>query len=132
AGQEFAKVGFVAGYGTTTETKNYSFVDNSVSAGNFTYRLRQVDFDGTFEYSSEVEVDLSLSTYSLSQNYPNPFNPATTISFSLASESKVTLKIFDVLGQEVTTLVNGNLNAGIHNLNFNASSINSGVYFYTI
>jgi len=132
AGQEFAKVGFVAGYGTTTETKNYSYVDNSVSAGNYTYRLRQVDFDGTFEYSSEVEVDLSPSSYSLSQNYPNPFNPATIISFSLASDSKVTLKIFDVLGQEVTTLVNGDLSAGIHNLNFDASSINSGVYFYTI
>jgi hypothetical protein len=131
-GQEFSKIGFVSGFGTTTETKSYSFEDNTVSSGVYTYRLKQVDFDGTFEYSNEVEVDMTPSTFSLSQNYPNPFNPSTKINFSLASDSKVTLKIFDVLGQEVTTLVNGTLSAGVHNLNFNASSLNSGVYFYTI
>ncbi len=131
-GQEFAKVGFVAGFGTTTEARNYNFVDNSVTSGNYTYRLKQVDLDGTSEYSNEVEVSLAPSSYSLDQNYPNPFNPSTKINFSLASDSKVTLKIFDVLGQEVTTLINGSLSAGIHNLNFDASGINSGVYFYTI
>ncbi len=131
-GQEFTKVGFVAGFGTTTEAKNYNFVDNSVTSGNYTYRLKQVDLDGTSEYSNEVEVSLAPSSYSLDQNYPNPFNPSTKINFSLASDSKVTLKIFDVLGQEVTTLINGSLSAGIHNLNFDASGINSGVYFYTI
>ncbi|MDO8550403.1 MAG: T9SS type A sorting domain-containing protein [Ignavibacteria bacterium] len=131
-GQEFTKVGFVGGYGTTTEVKNYSFVDNSVTSGSYTYRLKQVDLDGTFEYSSEVEVDLAPASYSLAQNYPNPFNPSTKIDFSLASDSKVTLKIFDVLGQEVITLINGNLSAGVHSQNFDASSINSGVYFYTI
>jgi len=131
-GQEFTKVGFVAGYGTTTETKNYSFVDNSVISGSYTYRLKQVDLDGRFEYSNEVEVDLAPTSYSLAQNYPNPFNPTTKIDFSLASDSKVTLKIFDVIGQEVITLFNGNLSAGVHSQNFDASSINSGVYFYTI
>jgi hypothetical protein len=132
AGQKFTKVGFVAGYGTTTETKNYNYVDNTVTSGSYIYRLRQVDFDGTFEYSNEVEVDLAPSTYSLAQNYPNPFNPNTKIDFSLASDSKVTLKIFDVLGQEVRTLINGNLAAQSHSIEFNASTLNSGVYFYTI
>ncbi|HEX9740062.1 MAG TPA: T9SS type A sorting domain-containing protein, partial [Ignavibacteriaceae bacterium] len=132
AEQEFSKVAFIAGYGTTTESKSYNYVDNTVSSGSYTYRLRQVDFDGTFEYSNEVEVDLAPSTYSLAQNYPNPFNPNTKIDFSLASDSKVTLKIFDVLGQEVRTLINGNLAAQSHSIEFNASSLNSGVYFYTI
>ncbi|OGU71966.1 MAG: hypothetical protein A2V93_05855 [Ignavibacteria bacterium RBG_16_34_14] len=131
-GQEFIKVGFVAGYGTTTETKSYTFVDNSVTSGSYTYRLKQVDLDGTFEYSNEVEVSLVPAAYSLAQNYPNPFNPSTKIDFSLASDSKVTLKIFDVLGQEVITLINGNLSAGLHSQNFDAASLNSGVYFYTI
>ncbi len=132
AGQEFTKVGFVGGYGTTTEVKSYSFADNSVTSGSYTYRLKQVDLDGTFEYSSEVEVDLAPASYSLAQNYPNPFNPSTKINFSLASDSKVTLKIFDVLGQEVITLINGNLSAGVHSQNFDAATLNSGVYFYTI
>jgi hypothetical protein len=104
-----------------------------VTSGNYTYRLKQVDFDGTFEYSNEVEVDFKvLTVYSLAQNYPNPFNPMTKIEFSLVSDSKVTLNIFDVLGQQVTSLINGNLNAGNHNINFGASGLNSGVYFYTI
>src|SRR5690606_19548717 len=115
-----------------TETQVYSFTDNSVTSGAYTYRLKQVDFDGTFEYSNEVEVDLTPSTFNLSQNYPNPFNPATTISFSLASDSKVTLNVFDILGQEVPTLVNGTLSAAVHKLNFDAASMISGIYNYTI
>src|SRR5690606_22872506 len=79
-----------------------------------------------------VEVDYAPSVYSLAQNYPNPFNPTTKIEFSLAADAKVNIKIFDVLGQEVNTLVNGNLPAGVHSYNFNASTLNSGVYFYTI
>jgi hypothetical protein len=130
---EFTKVGFAAGHGTTTETKNYTFTDRNVANGTYSYRLRQVDFDGTFEYSPVVEVVVDVpSTFSLSQNYPNPFNPSTTITFGLAVDSKVSLKIFDVLGQEVAILVNGDLGAGNHNINFNASGLNSGVYFYTI
>ncbi len=68
----------------------------------------------------------------LSQNYPNPFNPSTKITFSLAADSKVSLKIFDVLGQEVASLINQDLTAGVHNYDFNATGINSGVYFYRI
>jgi hypothetical protein len=132
-------IGFVPGYGTTTEAKNYAFTDHNAVNGTYSYRLRQVDFDGTFEYSPVVEVVVDVpSKFSLSQNYPNPFNPNTTITFGLAVDSKVSLKIFDVLGQEVAILVNGDLAAGNHNINFSAGSfgdasgLNSGVYFYTI
>lgn len=129
----FAEVGFVPGFGTTTEPKAYSFEDNNLLTGTYTYRLKQIDFDGTFEYSNEVEVDVvAPAQYSLDQNYPNPFNPSTKITFSLAADSKVSLKVFDVLGQEVAALINQDLAAGVHNYDFNASGFNSGVYFYRI
>jgi len=130
---QFTTIGFVDGFGTSTENHNYSYVDGSVQAGSYTYRLKQVDYDGTFEYSDVVEVEvLAPDAYSLEQNYPNPFNPSTMIKFSLAADSKVSLTVFDVLGQEVTNLINGNLAKGLHEINFNASNINSGVYFYRI
>ncbi len=133
SGEGFVSVGFVTGKGTTTEVQNYTYVDNQLVPGTYTYRLKQVDYDGTFEYSSEIEVDvLAPKEFALNQNFPNPFNPSTMITFSLAVESKVTLKVFDVLGQEVMTLVNQNLGAGSHEYNFNASNFNSGVYFYRI
>jgi hypothetical protein len=133
ANSEYIEVGFVPGFGTTTEPKAYSFEDNNLSTGTYTYRLKQIDFDGTFEYSNEVEVDIiAPAHFSLEQNYPNPFNPSTKITFSLAANSKVSLKIFDVLGQEVASLVNQDLTAGLHNYDFNASGFNSGVYFYRI
>jgi|WetSurMetagenome_2_1015567.scaffolds.fasta_scaffold16269_3 hypothetical protein len=133
SGSEYQSVGFIAGHGTTTEIQNYSFVDQNVVAGNYSYRLKQIDFNGNFEYSNVVEVEvLGVKEFTLGQNYPNPFNPSTTINFSLAVDSKVSLKIFDVLGQEVATLVNGQLAAGSQKVSFDASSLNSGVYFYRI
>jgi hypothetical protein len=133
AGSEYTEVGFVPGFGTTSEPKSYSFEDNNLRTGNYTYRLKQIDFDGTFEYSNEVEVDvIAPAQFSLDQNYPNPFNPSTKIAFSLATDSKVSLKVFDVLGQEVASLINQDLAAGVHNYDFNASGFNSGVYFYRI
>lgn len=132
-GGEFLSVGFVAGYGTTTETKNYSFTDAGLTPGTYTYRLKQVDLNGTFEYSNTVEVDIiAPKEFSLNQNFPNPFNPSTMISFSLAVDSKVSLKVFDILGQEVMTIVNNSLIAGAHEYNFDASNLNTGVYFYRI
>jgi hypothetical protein len=86
-----------------------------------------------YEFSEVVEVEIVIpDVFSLAQNYPNPFNPSTKITFSLAVDSKVSLKIFDVLGQEVASLVNQDLTQGVHTYNFNASGINSGVYFYKI
>jgi len=130
---EFTSVGYVAGHGTTTETQNYIFTDRDVPVGSYSYRLKQVDFDGTFEYSDVVEAEVAAPVeFSLDQNYPNPFNPSTTITFRLAADSKVSLKVFDVLGQEVITLINNDLSAGSHQVDFDASNLNSGVYFYKI
>ncbi|WP_295104057.1 T9SS type A sorting domain-containing protein, partial [uncultured Candidatus Kuenenia sp.] len=132
-GGEYQSVGFVAGHGTSTSTNNYVYLDQNVEAGTYTYRLKQIDLDGSFEYSNAVEVEvLGLREYTLSQNYPNPFNPSTTINFSLAVDSKVSLKVFNVLGQEVASLLNGQMSAGSQKVSFDASSLNSGVYFYRL
>jgi flagellar hook assembly protein FlgD len=132
-GGEFDVLGFVSGNGTTTQPQSYNFVDKNLPSGKYTYRLKQIDYNGQFEYSPAVEVEvIGVTEYTLHQNYPNPFNPTTSISFDLASDSKVTLRIFDVLGQEVMTVLSGNLSAGSHKIQFNANGLNSGVYFYQI
>ncbi len=130
---EFETIGFVNGKGTTTEVNNYSFTDSKVDAGNYSYRLMQKDFDGTFAYSQEVEVEVSLPLeYSLEQNYPNPFNPTTTIRYAIPQDNYVSIKLYDVLGNEVMTLVNEQKQAGRYEMLFNASGIASGVYYYQI
>jgi hypothetical protein len=130
---EFVKVGYVAGHGTVTEAQSYTFSDKNLEVGSYSYRLKQVDFDGAFEYSNVVVVEvIAPDVYALEQNYPNPFNPSTSIKFSLAVDSKVTLTVFDVLGQEVVQLLNSNVSAGVQNYSFDASGLNSGVYFYRI
>ncbi|HEX9252189.1 MAG TPA: T9SS type A sorting domain-containing protein [Ignavibacteriaceae bacterium] len=130
---EFVAVGFINGKGTTTEVQNYSYTDNNLQNGSYTYRLKQVDLTGSFEYSEEVNVDVIGPQYfSLKQNYPNPFNPSTRIEFNLASESKVTLKVFNLLGEEVVTILNGNLASGNHSVDFRAQNLNSGVYIYRL
>ncbi len=130
---EFSTIAFVSGHGTTTEAQQYSYTDKNVEVGTYTYRLKQVDLDGTFEYSNEVEVEvLPPAEYSLAQNFPNPFNPSTKINYSLAVDSKVTLTVYNLLGEAVTALVNNNVAAGTHSVNFDAANLNSGVYFYKI
>ena len=130
---EWQNVGFVDGNGTTIDQKQYAYTDAGLSNGQYSYRLKQVDFNGTFEYSSVVEVEVNVPLqYALEQNYPNPFNPSTKIIFGLAVESSVKLIVFNILGQEVITLLNQNLAAGSHEFNFNASDLNSGVYFYKL
>ncbi len=132
-GSDYEQVGFIPGFGTTSEPKSYSYYDQNLQSNHYTYRLKQIDFDGTFEYSSEVDVDvITVNEFSLDQNYPNPFNPSTNITFSLATDSKVSLKVFDVTGQEVASLLNQNMTAGAHNYVFDAADFNSGVYFYTL
>jgi len=130
---EWEKIGFVKGSGNSTSNKNYSYTDNDLAAGKYSYRLKQIDYNGQFEYSNIAEVDVNAPLqFSLGQNYPNPFNPATTINFSIPETQFVTLKIFNVLGQELKTLVNGIKEAGVHKINFDASSLNSGLYFYKL
>jgi hypothetical protein len=132
-GGAFEEVGYVAGFGTTTEPKSYSFVDSKLEAGSYTYRLKQVDFGGTFTYSNEVNVEVEIPlVYSLEQNYPNPFNPSTTIKYSIAEDGFVKLVIYSMLGEEVTTLVNTQQKAGRYEVNFNAAGLSSGVYVYRI
>ena len=128
----FAKIAFISGHGTSTKSNNYSFTDKNVSSHLY-YRLKQLDMDGTYKYSKVVEVNISKQfTYSLNQNYPNPFNPSTVISYSVPEKSFVSLKVYNVLGKEVASLVNNQEEAGIHQINFNAMNLSSGIYFYTI
>jgi len=133
ANGSFRNVGFVSGNGTTTQQQVYSFVDANVTNGKYSYRLKQVDYDGTYKYSDAVEVSVNvLHKFALDQNFPNPFNPSTTIKFTLSVDSKVNMKVYNVLGQEITTLINSNYVAGPHEVKFNASNLNSGVYFYKL
>ncbi len=131
---EWSRVGFVGGRGTTTEPQHYSYTDNLPGASLVTYyyRLKQVDFNGAYKYSSTVEAEFGPSEFTLSQNYPNPFNPTTSISYQLPVNSFVSLKVYDVLGNEVSTLVNEQKAAGEYSAVFNASALGSGVYFYVL
>ncbi len=133
SGNGFEAIAFVNGHGTTTESQVYTYVDQDVNVGQYSYRLKQVDFDGSFEYSKVVEAEvLPPAEFSLAQNYPNPFNPSTQIDFSLAVDSKVTLTVYSLLGEAVATIVNNSYAAGTHTVNFDAAGLNSGVYFYRI
>jgi hypothetical protein len=128
---EYQSLGFVEGKGTTAEIQNYFFTDNNVNAGKYYYRLAQVDFDGTVNYTDAIEVDVNPPLeFSLSQNYPNPFNPTTTIDFTLPVKSIVTLKIYDIIGQEVLKAIDTEMEAGYHKLNLDLSRFSSGVYMY--
>lgn len=130
---EWTKAGNVSGNGTTHETKSYTFSDRP-STGSYSYRLKQIDFNGNSEYfalSSEVVVGVP-SSYAMSQNYPNPFNPTTKIDFDLPYDGKVSIVLFDISGREVGTLVNDVKTAGYYTVQFNASNLASGMYFYRI
>ncbi len=128
------KLGFIPGAGNSNSLKEYSYTDQSLAAsGNYLYRLKQINSDGSFKYSPEVEVSVTLVIeYSLNQNYPNPFNPSTKISYSIPKDGFVKIILFNALGEQVETLVNEFQSTGIYNLSFNASKLNSGIYFYKI
>jgi hypothetical protein len=130
---QYTPIGTVQGKGTSTLPNSYTFTDNTVRAGTYIYRLKQIDFNGSVSYSKPVTVEVAVPTsFILSQNYPNPFNPATTISFSVPEESFVTLKVYDILGNEVKTLVYEKKSQGTYKVQFNAVNMTSGVYFYRI
>jgi hypothetical protein len=129
----FTKIAFVPGFGTTTEPKSYSYTDQSVNTGTYYYRLKQIDFDGSFTYSGVVEVDVSLpSKFALEQNYPNPFNPSTSIQFSLPVDAQVTIGVYNLVGEKVAEIASGNFTAGSQKVTFNASALTSGIYFYQL
>jgi len=133
--EDFKTIGFVSGNGTTADRQSYSFSDDvkNLSAEKIVYRLKQLDFDGSFSYSSEVYSSASMpGTFELSQNYPNPFNPSTLIQYSIPTASRVELRIYDALGREVKTLVSGMQDAGSYKVAFDASNLASGLYTYRI
>ena len=128
---EWTNLSFVSGKGTTTERNNYSYMDKSLSVGKYSYRLKQVDLDGSFEYSPIIEVDVNApDDYTLYQNYPNPFNPTTTIEYSLPEKSDVTISIYSAIGELVTTLANGTIESGYQKVTFSAADLTSGTYIY--
>ena len=133
--QGWEKIGFVDGNGNTVGISNYSFTDNLTHTHNHTlyYRLKQIDFDGTFQYSQIIEVEIFVAyEFILNQNYPNPFNPSTTIKYSVPNNSYVTVKVYDVLGNEIGELVNEEKSAGVYEVEFDANKLSSGVYFYKL
>jgi hypothetical protein len=133
-GSDFATIAFVEGFGTTTEQKQYSFTDRNVTTRvNHAYRLKQIDFDGTFDYSQVVNLGYTLPVaFALEQNYPNPFNPTTNIIYSVPVKSNVTLDVYNLIGQKVVTLFEGEVEAGKHTAQFNASTMSSGMYFFKL
>ncbi|MFA6979290.1 MAG: T9SS type A sorting domain-containing protein [Ignavibacteriaceae bacterium] len=137
AGRGWETIGFVQGHGNSNSPKNYSFTDATPPTGKAEYRLKQIDFDGKYEYSDVVEVKVEAPTqFALEQNYPNPFNPETVISYELPVNGKVELRVFDPLGREVAELVNAEKTAGRYEVKFSAnnagSKLSSGVYFYRL
>jgi len=131
--KDWQKIGFVEGNGNSNSPKEYSLVDKNLKCGDYSYRLKQVDTDGQFEYSSEVFVSVEIPTdYVLKQNYPNPFNPTTTIEFSIPEDGLVRLVVFNLLGEQIRALVNEQRRAGSYTELFDASSLNSGIYFYEL
>ncbi|HEY6907204.1 MAG TPA: S8/S53 family peptidase, partial [Ignavibacteriaceae bacterium] len=129
AGSDYMTIGFVQGSGTVTTPNHYSFIDKDNVKGIFTYRLKQIDFDGKFTYSNEVSVDVpAASDFVLEQNYPNPFNPSTRINYSVPSGSRVKLILYDVLGNKVRELSDEFKEAGNYSYTLNADGLSSGVY----
>lgn len=131
---EWTNIGFVNGNGTKNGISNYSYEDKKLETGKYQYKLKQIDYNGNYEYfelTGDVEVGTP-SKFNMSQNYPNPFNPVTKIDFQLSETGSVSLKIYDLTGREIQTLVNGNYNAGYHTVQFDGKNLSSGIYFYKI
>jgi len=127
------KIGFLEGYGNSNSPKSYSFTDKYPTGGcNFKYKLKQIDNDGSYEYSTEIEVKLVTNNFNLYQNYPNPFNPETKISYTVPKTSDIVMKVFDILGIEIETLFSEQKQTGTYEITWNAEDLPSGVYFYRI
>lgn len=129
---KFNIVGFTDGNGTTTSINYYKYFDET--RGSFFYRLKQIDYDGSYSYSKIIFVGNSteINTFTLLQNYPNPFNPETKISFNLPVEDEVTLSVYDINGEKISELFRGKLKEGNHQFNFSGSNLSSGIYLYSL
>jgi len=132
--EDWRSAGFVNGAGTVNSPVNYSFTDYNVPAGIYRYRLKQIDFNGNYEYHN-LRNEVTIGTpekFALYQNYPNPFNPVTKINYDLPSDDFVKITLFDISGKEVRTLVNEFRQAGFYSIEFNASELTSGLYIYKL
>jgi photosystem II stability/assembly factor-like uncharacterized protein len=137
---KWEKIGFIEGKGTTTEKQFYSFIDKNLAPGKYQYRLKQIDFDGSFEYSNIVEVEVGIpDEFSLAQNYPNPFNPSTKIKYTVPQTPNpfgkgqgVRLIVYDVLGNEIAALVNEEKEPGVYEVEFDGNNLSSGIYIYQL
>jgi hypothetical protein len=126
-------IGFVNGNGNSNSTNSYSFKDDKLPYANFVnYRLKQIDNDGKFEYSDEIEISIAVNEFRLEQNYPNPFNPSTSISFSLLEKTDVTLSIYTLTGELVEVVVSSSLESGRHTYKWNSEKYSSGIYIYNL
>ena len=125
----FSTIAFVKGSGTTTEINNYSYTDKNLETGKYLYRLKQINFDGTYSYSEEISVEISApEDFALFQNFPNPFNPSTKIKFTISESGFVNLSVYNLLGEKIAELLNENKPAGEYEINFNAKVLPSGIY----
>ena len=130
---DWKKIGFVNGAGTTTEPHTYQFTELNLTPDNYLFRLKQIDFDGSFNYSKVIEANVNRSlSFSLTQNFPNPFNPITKIDYEVPQECLHALKVFDVLGNVVANLISEYRSAGSYSIEFNASELSSGIYYYQL
>jgi hypothetical protein len=130
---DWQEIGFVQAHGTSNVQNEYSFIENNFSVGRYAYRLKQIDNNGLFKYSQSIEIEITApKEFALFQNYPNPFNPSTSISYQLSTPGFTSLKIIDMLGREVTTLVNEMKDPGLYEVKWNAANIPSGIYLYQL
>jgi hypothetical protein len=130
--QNWNTIAFVRGGGTSTSRQEYSYVDAGLAPGRYAYRIKQIDNDGSFTYaaSTEVEVGVAAKVFALEPNYPNPFNPSTRIEFTVPEDGFATLKVYNLLGQEVAVLFSGVARAGqVNQLTFDATQLPTGMYF---
>ena len=129
----WVSVGTVLASGTSIADRKYSFIDENLQVGTYQYRLKMINYDGSYKYSNVVETEIALpKNFELSQNYPNPFNPSTKIDYALPQDSKVVLEVYNITGEKVAQLVNEEKNAGNYTFEFDAGKLSSGFYIYQL